>query len=77
MVPTALLSDQVTAVFADPRIVAVNCWVCPAIKVEVRGLTVTLTGKSVMITLANFVVSAAEVALIVRVRWLPIKLGAV
>ena len=34
---------HVTAVLALPVTVAVNCWVCPALRLTVVGLTETLT----------------------------------
>ena len=48
MEPTAGLSDQVTALEV-PVTVAVNCWVCPAFKLVVKGEALIFTGTRVMV----------------------------
>src|SRR5580704_2658689 len=83
MVPTFGVIDQVTAVFADPRIDAVNCTDCPAATVAELGpietLTVgTKTGcPSVTVAVAVFVVSARLIAQIVTCASFAIDDGAV
>jgi hypothetical protein len=66
MVPTAGLSDQVTAGLLVPLTVAVNCWLPPPLKLAVAGLTFTETtcagGFKVTVALADLEVSACEVA---------------
>jgi len=60
---------HVTAVFDDPVTVAVNCCVCPTCKVWLVGEIETLTtGAGCIVTAADadFVVSAAEVAVTVK-----------
>ena len=66
MVPTAGLSDQVTAVLADPFTVALNCFVPPLPRLTAEGVTPTETvdGASFTTAEANLVGSAAEVAVI-------------
>src|SRR5687767_3064910 len=39
--PLGLFADQVTAVFGSPVTCAVNCCVCPGMRLTVFGLTVT------------------------------------
>ncbi len=67
MLPTAELSDHVTPVFVEPATLAVNCWVWPAVRLTPDGETVTETGIRVMVALADFVLSAREVAIAVTV----------
>ena len=77
-VPTAGLTDQVTAVLDDPLTVAVNWLVWEAVSEEVVGVSETLTGGAkAMIALADLVVSAALVALTVTFCALEIEAGAV
>jgi hypothetical protein len=73
-VPTFGLSDQVTAVFEVPLIVAVNCLEWPAAKDAVFGAIVILTGvvaagvmagPSWIVALAVLVGSASLIATIV------------
>ena len=76
--PTAGLTDQATAVFDDPLIIAVNCWVWETVSDAVAGVTDTLAGGvSAMLALADLVGSAALVALTVTVCALAIEAGAV
>jgi hypothetical protein len=77
MLPTAELSDHVTPVFVEPATLAVNCWVWRAVRLTLDGETVTDTGVRVIVALADFVLSATEVAVAVIVCWLAIVLGAV
>jgi hypothetical protein len=61
-VPDGLM-DQVTAVLLAFVTVAVNCWVCEAVKVALVGATLTVTGlpaagDSVTVALADAVPSA-------------------
>ena len=82
MVPMAGLSDHFTPEFVAPFTVAVNdCW-RPALRVTEDGLMLTDTvdaggGVRVTVALADFVVSAAEVAVMVTVCWAAIVAGAV
>ena len=70
--PTAVLSDQVTAVL-EP-----NCCVPLAPRLTDAGVTVTVTvGINVTIAVADFVGSAVEVALTVTVCAEVIEAGAV
>ena len=74
-VPPPLATDQVTAVFVEPVIVAENCCVPPVVTVALLGLTLTLTGAlTVQVALALLVESATLVAFTVQV---PAVLGAV
>jgi hypothetical protein len=59
---------HVTAVFEVPETVAVNCWVCPGCKVALVGETLTEITGTLIVTLADadFVVSATEVAVTVK-----------
>ena len=79
--PTEGVKDQVTAVFALPVTVAVNCLLCDAASTTFRGLTLTLTvpggGVSWTVALADFVPSATLVAVIVTDCALLITDGAV
>jgi hypothetical protein len=43
------VADHVTAVFAVPVTVAVNCWVPPELKVTEEGETLTVTPLPVLI----------------------------
>jgi hypothetical protein len=61
-VPMAGDRDQVTEVLLEPETVLVNGWLCPALSDALVGDTVTLTGVSVMLAVALFVVSATLVA---------------
>ena len=68
MLPTAGLSDQVTAVFGVPATAAVNVWVCEGVRVTLPGVTATLTGGvSEMVAEAVLVESATLVAVTVTV----------
>ena len=76
--PTAGFKVQVTAVFDDPVTVAVSCWVWEAVRDAVDGVRETVTdGARAMLALADFVGSAALVALTVTVCALEIEAGAV
>src|SRR5579864_1546005 len=70
--------DQVTAVFGVFVTVAVNCWRCPVVTAETRGLTERITGGSSVMeawpVIAGFV---EEVAVTVTVCWLDTLAGAV
>jgi hypothetical protein len=78
MLPTAGLSDQVTAVFDVPATLAVNIWVCEGVSVTVPGVNATLTGgASDTLELADFVEFATLVAFTVTVCALAIVAGAV
>jgi hypothetical protein len=78
MLPTAGLSDQVTAVFELPLTVAVNAWVCEGASVTLPGVSATLTGgASDTLALAFLVESATLVAVTVRVCAAVIDAGAV
>ena len=77
-VPTAGLTDHVTVVFDDPLTVAVNWLVWETVSDAVAGVTDTLTGAArAMLALADFVGSAALVALTVTVCATVIEAGAV
>ena len=77
-VPTAGLTDQVTAVFDERLTVAVNWLVWETVSDAVAGVTETLTGGArAMLALADFVGSAALVAFTVTVCALAIEAGAV
>ena len=78
IVPAAGLKDQVTAVFDGPLTVAVNCWVWDAVRDAVNGVTETAAGGvSAMLALADFVGSAALLAVGVMFCALEIEVGAV
>ena len=79
MVPVPVgLIVQVTAVFADPVTVAVNCCVCACCNVTVAGVTVTATGGfRVTVADAFLVVSLTLVAITVTVWTDAIEAGAV
>ena len=66
--PTAGLSDQVTAVLDELATEAVKAWVCEGVSVTVPGVNATLTGgASDTLALADFVESATLVAVTVTV----------
>ena len=79
MVPTAGLSDQVTAVLADPFIVALNCFVPPLPRLTAAGVmaTETVDGASFTTAVANLVGSAADVAVMTKVKGAVTEAGAV
>ena len=69
---------HVTAVFAVPVTVAVNCCVLPAGTSALEGVTFTATGATIVtVAVANLVVSAAEVTLTVTFAGEGIVVGAV
>jgi hypothetical protein len=77
-VPTLGLNDQVTAVFDNPLTVAVNWLVWETVSDAIEGVMDRLTGGArAMLALADFVGSAALVALTVTVCALAIEAGAV
>ena len=77
IVPTAGLTDHVTAVFVVPVTVAVNCCVCDGVKLAVDGLTVTcMGGTMVTLAVAVLLVFATLVAVTVTVCGLPSVAGA-
>ena len=77
IVPTAGLTDQVTAAFVVPVTVTVNCRVCEAAKLAVDGLTVICTGgTTVTLAVAFLLVSATLVAVTVTVCGLVSVAGA-
>jgi hypothetical protein len=77
-VPTAGFTDQLTPVFDDPLTVAVNCWVWDALREAVNGVRETVAGGArAILALADFVASAALVALTVTFCALAIEAGAV
>ena len=68
MLPTAGLSDQVTAVFELFVTAAVKAWVCAGARVTLPGVNATLTGgASDTLALADLVESATLVAFTVTV----------
>jgi hypothetical protein len=78
MLPTAGLSDQVTAVFDVPATLAVNIWVCDGVRVTLPGVNATLTGgASDTLALADLVELATLVAVTVMVCALAMEAGAV
>jgi hypothetical protein len=78
MLPTAGLSDQVTAVLELFDTVAVKAWVCEGVRVMLPGVNATLTaGVSEIVAVADLVESAALVAVTVTVWALAIDEGAV
>ena len=78
MLPTAGLSDQVTAVFELFATAAVNIWVCDGVRVTLPGVNATLTGgASDTLALADLVESATLVAVTVTVCALEMEAGAV
>jgi hypothetical protein len=78
MLPTAGLSNHVTAVFDVLETVAVNAWVCEGVRVTLPGVNATLTGgASDTLALADLVEFATLVAVTVMVWALAIDEGAV
>ena len=79
IVPIEGLIDQVTAVLVVLLTVAVNCWLWLALRFTEAGLTLTETaaGATVTVALADFVESAAEVAVTVTTSCAVAPLGAV
>jgi hypothetical protein len=77
MVPTAGLTDHVTPVLTVPVTVVVNCWVCEAISEVVEGVSEIVTGRRLMVELADLVGSAVLVAFTVTFCVLAIEAGAV
>ena len=76
--PTAGITDQVTAVLDDPLTVAVNWLVWEAVSEEVVGVSETATGGvKAMLAPADIVGSATLVALTVTDCALEIEAGAV
>jgi hypothetical protein len=77
IVPTAGLTDHVTAVFVVPVTAAANCWVPEGATLAVDGLTVTCTaGTTVTLAVAVLLVSATLVAVTVTVCGLVSVAGA-
>jgi hypothetical protein len=75
--PTGGLIDQVTAAFAAPKTVAVNCCVAEDAKVTVDGLIDTVTVCGIVITaVAAFEESTTLLAVNVRVCAVDAVLGA-
>src|SRR6202171_3092898 len=68
---------HVTARLLPPVTVAVNCWVWETVRVAAAGETVTATGLSVTVALADLLVSATLVAVTVTVLGAAIEAGAV
>src|ERR1700682_5621099 len=58
IVPTLGLMVHVTAALLPPVTVAVNCWVWETVRVAAAGETVTATGLSATVALADLLVSA-------------------
>jgi hypothetical protein len=78
MLPTAGLSDQVTAVLELFDTVAVKAWVCDGVRVTPPGDTATLTaGVSEIVAVADLVELATLVAVTVTVCALEMEAGAV
>ena len=78
MLPTAGLSDQVTAVLDELATVAVNACVCDGVSVTLPGVNATLTGgASDTLALADLVEFATLVAVTVTVCALEMEAGAV
>lgn len=67
MAPTWGLMLQTTPWLVEPLTVAVNCCVLPAARLTLLGVTVSVTGLSVMVAVADWAGSAALVALSVTV----------
>jgi hypothetical protein len=67
MVPTAGLSDQVTALLLDPLTEALNVAAPPTPRFTEPGPTATTTGISDTVALASLLESAALVAITVTV----------
>ena len=78
MLPTAGLSDQVTAVLDELATAEVKFWVCAGARVTLPGVNATLTGGvSEIVAVADLVESATLVAFTVTVFALVIEAGAV
>ena len=78
MLPTAGLSDQVTAVLEVLATVAVKAWVCEGVRVTLAGVRVTLTGGvRETVALAETAVLATLVAVTVTVCAVGMEAGAV
>ena len=78
MLPTAGLSDQVTAVFVVLATVAVKAWVCVGVRVTLAGVRVTLTGGvREIVPLAETAGLATLVAVTVTVCAVAMEAGAV
>jgi len=79
ILPTAGLSDQVTAVFDVPVTAAVKVCVCEGVRVTLPGVNATLIGggASATVALAETEESAPLVALTVTVCGPAIEAGAV
>jgi hypothetical protein len=78
IVPTAGLNDHVTPVFVVPVTAAVNCCVWEAVREAVVGVIETLIGGVMAkLALADFVGSAALVAVTAIVWVLETEAGAV
>jgi len=60
-----------------PLAIAVNCWVCETVRVDVEGVSETVTGERLMMALADLVESAVLVAVTVTFCALAIEEGAV
>ena len=76
--PATSLTNQLTAIFEDPVTVAMKVCVMPVCTLALAGVIDTATGAA-MVTCAeaDFVVSAAEVAVTVTVAGEGTELGAV
>jgi hypothetical protein len=77
MLPTLGLIVQVTAVFVVPVTVAVNCWVWPAVRVALGGLTETPMTLRLTVAPPDLVASATPVAVTVTAWELVMLAGAV
>jgi len=78
MLPTAGLSDQVTAVLEVLATVAVKAWVCDWVSVTLGGVSETLMGGvSETVTVAEAAGLAALVAVTVTVCGVVMEAGAV
>ena len=77
--PVCVFNDHVTLVLLAPDTVAVNCWVCPAVRVAVLGVTALIetVGFSEIVAVAVFVPSATLVAFTVIVCCAVMLAGAV
>ena len=78
MLPTAALSDQVTAVFVVFATIAVKAWVCEGVRLTLSGVKVTLTaGVSETVACAETAGLATLVAVTVTVWAVVMVAGAV
>lgn len=76
--PATPLTLQFTIVLEEPATVAVNAWVMATCTLAVAGVTDTVTGAAIVTCAdADFVLSAAEVALTVTVAGDGTVVGAV